>query len=146
MAIEKIIFLAQNHQTSEGHTAADDQRASMRFELEVPVIIKNCDCGTYAYGRMYNFSRGGIYFESDAAFKPGTCVRIDIEESQNSLAADRYYATVKWCKEISDAVVLCDYGIGVEFDRHINHTAGTGKLRILQGGADQSNTPAALKW
>lgn len=145
MAIEKIIFLAQNHQTSKGHTAVDDQRASKRFDHEAPLIIKNCDRGTYAYGRMYNFSRGGIYFESDAAFKPGTCIRIDIEESQNSLAADHYYAAVKWCKEISDAVVLYDYGIGIEFDRRTNHSAGTGKLRIIQGGADQSDMPDPLK-
>lgn len=142
MAIEKIIFLAQDHQTFKGHTAVEDQRASKRFNHEASLIIKNCDCGTYAYGRMYNYSRGGIYFESDTAFKPGTCVRIDIEEdieeTQNSLAVSHYYAAVMWCKEISEAVVLYDYGIGIEFTRGKNRTTGTAKLRIIQGGADQN--------
>ena len=73
--------------------------------------------------------------ESDAALNPGTHVRIDIEASPSGPAADHYYATVQWCKEISAAVVLYDYGIGLEFNRAINGTAGRGRLRIIQGGA-----------
>ena len=144
MTIEKIIFITNNPLTSDGRSTVDDQRTSKRFDHEAPLIIKNCDNGTYAYGRMYNYSRGGIYFESDAAFKPGTCLRIDIAEPQNRLAADHYYAAVKWCQEIFDPVVLYDYGIGIEFDRKINRTAATGKLRIIQGGTDKSGTPDPL--
>ncbi|MGD9348569.1 MAG: PilZ domain-containing protein [Desulfobacterales bacterium] len=122
---------------------ADDQRASKRFGYEAPVIIKNCDCGTYAYGRMYNYSRGGLYLESDAALHPGTHVRIDIEASHNGPAVDHYYATVQWCTEISAAVVLYDYGIGLEFDRAVNGASGPGKLRIIQGGAGRQNAGPA---
>ncbi len=117
--------------------SVEDQRASKRFNHEAPLIVEKCDGETYAYGRMYNYSRGGIYFESDIAFQPGTCVRIEIEKSQNNLAANHYYATVKWCREISAAVVLYDYGIGVEFDATRNPAAGTGRLRVIQGGSDQ---------
>lgn len=134
---EKIIFITHNPETSSGPMSVNDQRASKRFDHEAPLVIKNCDCGTFACGRMYNYSRGGIYFESDAAFEPGTCVRIDIEESQNALAADHYYATVKWTKEISAAVVLYRHGIGIEFDAATNSAAGTGKLRLIQGGSGQ---------
>ena len=144
MAIEKIIFITNNPQTSKGHPSAADQRFSKRFEHEAPLIIKDCDNGTYAYGRMYNYSRGGIYFESDAVFKPGTCVRVDIERAQHSLAADSYYAAVRWCKEIFDAVVLYDYGIGIEFDRKINRSAAIGRLRLIQGGSDQNDIPDLL--
>jgi hypothetical protein len=57
----------------------DDQRTSQRFVYEAALKIENCDSGTYTYGRMYNYSAGGIYFESDVALQPGTQVRIDIE-------------------------------------------------------------------
>ena len=134
---EKIIFTTHKMRPSGGQLSVNDKRASKRFSHEAPLIIKNRDGGTYAYGRMYNYSRGGIYFESDIAFRPGTCVRIDIEKSQNSMAANRYYAMVKWCKEISAAVVLYDYAIGIEFDPALNQTAGTGKLRVIQGGPRQ---------
>ena len=137
--IEKIIYITRNLKPSNRQMVADDQRASKRFGYEAPLIIKNCDYGTYAYGRMYNYSRGGLYLESDAALNPGTHVRIDIEASQNGPAVDHYYATVKWCKEISAAVVLYDYAIGLELDRAINCSTGPGKLRIIQGGNGHQN-------
>jgi len=83
---------------------------------------------------MYNFSRGGIYFESDVPFQVGTRLRIDIEKAIAGLDAARYYAEVKWCVEISAAVVLYDYAIGVEFDPQMRRSTGNGKLRVVAGG------------
>lgn len=137
---EKIIYITHSLKPAHGQMVADDQRTSKRFGYEAPLIIKNCDRGTYAYGRMYNYSRGGLYLESDTALNPGTQVRIDIEASAAGPNADHYYATVQWCKEISAAVVLYDYGIGLEFDGAINGSTVPAKLRIIQGGAGQQNT------
>jgi hypothetical protein len=137
---KKVIFITPSLQTSAKHPSVDDQRVYKRFDHEAPLIIKNFDSGRYASGRMYNYSRGGIYFESDAVFKPGTCVRVDIEESQNSLVADHYFATVKWCKEIFAAVVLYDYGVGIEFDPAKNRSAGARKLRLIQGRTGQNKS------
>ena len=114
----------------------NDQRANQRFNHEAPLVIENCDTGTYAYGRMYNFSKGGIYFESDTPFQTGTRIRFDIEKSTIDLETDQDSGEVKWCAEISAAVVLYDFGIGVEFDPKIKQTAGSGKLRVVAGDAD----------
>jgi len=114
----------------------DDQRASQRLAYEAAVKIENRDSGSYTYGRMYNYSAGGIYFESDVAFQPGTQVRIDIEKPSSRLITDHFIAKVKWCQEISAAVVLYDYGIGVEFDR----AKHDGKFKVIKGGADQEKT------
>lgn len=135
--IEKIIYMNHNLKPATGQEFDNDKRANKRFGYEAPVVIKNCDHRTYAYGRMYNYSRGGLYLESDAVLNPGTHVRIDIESSPNGPAADNCYATVQWCIEISAAVVLYDYGIGLEFDRATGGATGPGKLRIIQGGAGQ---------
>jgi hypothetical protein len=132
---EKIIYMNHNLKPAIGQKVDDDKRAHKRFSHEAPVVIKNCDCGTYAYGRMYNYSRAGLYLESDTELKTGTLVRIDIEASPNGPATDTCYATVQWCMEISAAVVLYDYGIGLEFDRAKNGATGPGKLRLIQGGA-----------
>ena len=117
--------------------SADDQRASQRFAYEAAVIIENCDSATYTHGRMYNYSAGGLYFESDVAFQTGTKVRIGLETPGNLLGSDNFMASVKWCKEITAAVVLYDYGIGVQFDRLINLLAGNGKFRVIEGGGGQ---------
>ena len=114
----------------------DEQRASQRFAYESALQIENCDSGTYTYGRMYNYSAGGIYFESDVAFRPDTQVRIEIEKPAAGLDADHLFAIVKWCHEISAAVVLYDYGIGVELDRPIRD----GRFRVIKGGADTEKT------
>lgn len=135
-----IIFLNNNPEASTEPMFPNDQRASRRFVYEASLKVENCDSGTYAYGRMYNYSAGGIYFESDAAFQPGTQVRIDIAEPGSRLFTDHLTAKVKWCREISAAVVLYDYGIGVEFDRLMNCSKRNGKFKVIQGGVDQEKT------
>jgi hypothetical protein len=117
--------------------SADDQRASQRFVHEAAVIIENLDTATYTYGRMYNYSTGGLYFESDIAFQPGTKVQFGLEKPDSFPGTDHLVASVKWCKEITAAVVLYDYGIGVEFDRLTSLAAGNGKFKVIEGGGGQ---------
>jgi hypothetical protein len=133
----KIFFLNTKPEASKDHMSADNQRASQRFAREAAVIIENCDSATYTYGRMYNYSAGGLYFESDIAFQPGTKVRIGLEKPDDFLGPDHLMASVKWCAEITAAVVLYDYGIGVEFDRLMNISEGNGKFKVIEGGGGQ---------
>lgn len=133
---ENMIFLYNNPEASKGPMFNDDQRADQRLAYEAALKIENCDSGTYTYGRMYNYSAGGIYFESDIAFQTGTRVRIDIEKPSSRLITDHFIANVKWCQEISAAVVLYDYGVGVEFDRSKRDS----KFKVIQGGADQKKS------
>lgn len=131
-----IFFLSRHIQPYDEHTFMNDRRASKRFNHDTPLVIKNCDSGTCSYGRMYNCSQGGIYFESDTPYQVGTRVRIDIEKSKIGLDAGLYLAEVKWCAEISAAVVLYDYGIGAEFDPKMNPTTGNGKFKVIKGGVN----------
>ena len=133
---ENILYLNNNPEASKGPMFPDDHRVSQRFVFEAALKIENCDSGNYTSGRMYNFSAGGIYFESDVAFQPGTQVRIEIEKPDHGFGTDHLTAKVKWCQEISAAVVLYDYGIGVKFD----HAKRDGKFRVIQGGADHEKT------
>ena len=133
--IDRIVFLNNNPQPSKGHMFPDDQRASKRLAHEAAIIIEKCDSKTYTHGRMYNYSSGGIYFESDVAFQPGTQVQIDIENSVDGLHSGRLLGKVKWCEEIAAAVVLYDYGIGVEFDRSMDRSVYNAKLKVIRGGA-----------
>ena len=134
----KIFFLTHDNQSSGGHTFMSDRRASKRFSHEVPLVVENCDSGTYSYGRMYNYSQGGFYFESDTPYQTGTRIGIDIEKSKIGLDAGHYFAEVKWCAEISAAVVLYDYGIGAEFDPKINAARGNGKLKVIRGSVKRN--------
>ena len=134
----KIFFLTHDIQSSGGHMLMNDQRASKRFNHETPLVIENCDSGTYSYGKMYNYSQGGFYFESDTPYPAGTRIGIDIEKSKIGLDAGHYFAEVKWCAEISAAVVLYDYGVGAEFDPKINAARDNGKLKVISGGVKRN--------
>ena len=137
----KIFFLNIKPEASKDHMSADDQRASQRFAHEAAVVIENCDAATRTQGRMYNYSSGGLYFESDDAYQPGTKVRIGFEKPGSPLGFDHLIASVKWCKEISAAVVLYDYGIGVEFEHLMNLPASNGRFKVIQGGGAGREKP-----
>ncbi len=137
---EKIVFLNSNPLTPKGHMSPDDRRASKRFVYEAAIIIEKCDSRTYTHGRMYNYSSGGMYFESDVAFEPGTQVQIDVENPGDGLHSGNLLGEVKWCEEIAAAVVLYDYGMGVEFDRLMDPSAYNEKLKVIQGGAGHKKT------
>ena len=137
---EKIVFLNSNPSTPKGHMSPDDRRASKRFAYEAATIIEKCDSRTYTHGRMYNYSSGGMYFESDVAFEPGTQVQIDVENPGDGLHSGNLLGEVKWCEEIAAAVVLYDFGIGVEFDRSMDRSAYNENLKVIPGGADHKKT------
>jgi hypothetical protein len=92
-----------------------EQRDDTRFYHEATVMIENYPEGKYYEGRMYNYSRGGMYFESDFAPEQGSDVFIGIENSPYSSGHDVYRARVMWCKELPDNVSFFYYGIGVKY-------------------------------
>jgi Tfp pilus assembly protein PilZ len=118
--------------------AIEDKRESERFNREAPVIIKVENNGNQFDGRMYNYSRGGMYFESDASLRPGTEINIMVENSGNLPFKSPCRAKVKWCDEIQGAVVLYNFGIGVQYDLPITLAKHNGILKVIQGGAGQA--------
>ncbi|MGD8521402.1 MAG: PilZ domain-containing protein [Desulfobacterales bacterium] len=116
----------------------DDKRASKRLTYEAPVTIENCDTGEYVYGRMYNYSLGGMYFETDYPLDAGAEIRVAIRTSANGPGFDHFRAKVRWCQEISGAVVLYNYGVGVQYLSSFSQSKSDGKLRVIQGGAQSA--------
>ncbi|MGD9182921.1 MAG: hypothetical protein PVG15_15675, partial [Desulfobacterales bacterium] len=64
---------------------------------------------------MYNYSRGGLYFESDYAPLPGTEIYIGIEKSPYDFGPDLYRARVQWRKELSGQTSKYAFGVGVKY-------------------------------
>ena len=101
--------------TASGLTSKVEQRRNARVPYVTTVMFENYSTGSYYEGRMANYSRGGMCFESDFAPGVDTEVFIGIEASPYSPNHDVFRAKVVWVRELSAADSYYIYGVGVKF-------------------------------
>lgn len=94
---------------------SSDRRVDMRFRHEAAIMFEHYPSGKYFEGKMFNYSRGGMYFESNFAPEIGTEIFIGVENSPYSSGHDVYRAKVIWQKRLKDAQSLFLHGIGVKY-------------------------------
>ena len=112
----------------------DDQRTTERFNLDAPVVLQDYRTGGYYDGSIYNYSRGGMYIELDYPLNPGDWIHILMEKTDAFPHGDTCRARIVWCKEIHGAVVLYNYGIGVEYDPEVKPSTLEAKFYVINGG------------
>jgi hypothetical protein len=64
---------------------------------------------------MFNYSRGGLYFESDYAPLPGSEIYIGIERSPYDAGPDIYRVQVCWRRELTALDSRYAFGVGVKY-------------------------------
>ena len=92
-----------------------DQRDFARFRHEASIMFENYPSSRYYEGMMFNYSRGGMYFESDYAPKVGAEIFIGVENSPHTAGHNVYRAKVIWKKELADRQSFFFYGLGVKY-------------------------------
>jgi hypothetical protein len=94
-------------------------RKGRRFRRKAVAVLEVPDSGYCLYAHMKNISRDGLCFETEAAFKPGTVIKIKIDKSiisTNHEGYKSYNSIIRWCKEIdNENPAVSTYGCGVEF-------------------------------
>jgi hypothetical protein len=95
------------------------ERTSARRNCQVPVTIEELHAYTRHDATIYNFSRSGMYLESEHTPQIGTGALIYINNYSTSAPPPenlkKYFTQVIWMKKISGMVVFNRYGIGVKF-------------------------------
>ena len=71
--------------------------------------------GRYFEGKMLNYSRGGMYFESNFAPEIGTEIFIGVENSPYTSGHDVYRAKVIWHFKLQDPEAVFSHGVGVKY-------------------------------
>jgi hypothetical protein len=104
--------------------ARTDQRTDERFVSNAPIIFSLFSSRFWREhsSRTCNHSKDGMCFESSHPLTPGTNLFIrvvqhpnpDTEISQGARLRSSTLATVRWCRDISDAHRLC-YSVGVSY-------------------------------
>ena len=99
-----------------------EKRTFDRHFQEASIVCAFFNTNKYCDAKMLNYCEGGLYFESEFAFKPGTSIYIRIEELSQKASDSPLrhgYRTVtlgevKRCKEISSTESY-RYGVGVRY-------------------------------
>lgn len=92
-----------------------DRRATRRYPHETAIMYENYPSDSYFEGRMFNYSRGGMYLESNHAPEIDAEIFIGVENSPYTAGHDVYRARVVWHTRLEDAKSFFYHGIGVQF-------------------------------
>ena len=111
-----------------------EKRIDVRFDHQAPIIIENEKSGSVFRGMIYNYSRGGLYLESDYPLLTGTVMKMRstfLKESSGVF----FLAEVKSCDIIKDPLTLFQYGIRACFCGKSDYKKFARRgLRVLRGG------------
>jgi hypothetical protein len=94
--------------------ANSELRNGERFYFETPVLVEDNRTGYRYDGTMFNYSRGGMYLETDYAPRPSRKIRIKINNLPDTSAPKKYLAEVRWRQPLFDKKSSYSYGIGVK--------------------------------
>jgi hypothetical protein len=111
-----------------------ENRDCARFCYEIPVVIEECGTGVHFDARMYNYSLQGMYFESDHSLLSGTRVNVWLSNFPGSSSPDISFAEVRWSEEITGAVVLYNYGVGIQYHQPITYREFPRHFQVIRGG------------
>jgi Tfp pilus assembly protein PilZ len=94
-----------------------ENRNSTRINHTSSLEVKDLQSGNIHNAKMFNYSREGVYFESDSVLNPGMQVYIGIQNSPYASLPDvlEYYrAEIMWRKKLKRSSYRFGYGIKLE--------------------------------
>ena len=108
-----------------------EKRSDNRNDFKLPVIVEDLK-GIIYKARMVNFSKNGLYIETDWLLQPGTEIYIEMEKSIHAsnpfdLPA-RYRSLILWRAKLENASYSYGYGIKHTPDADMQ----TPQIQILQ--------------
>jgi Tfp pilus assembly protein PilZ len=106
--------MAQNEKQLK--TQNQEKRDNVRLDEYRPISVKDLKAGIFHKVTMLNYSKNGMYFESDSILEPGAEIYLGIENSSRVSFADEYEgkrAEIIWRKKLKKS--FYNYGYGVKF-------------------------------
>ena len=92
-----------------------ENRNNTRINHTSSLQVKDLQSGKIHKAKMVNFSKEGVYFESDSVLNPGMQVYIGIKNSPYDAGADVYRAEIRWRKQLKTPLSNHQFGVGVKY-------------------------------
>ena len=116
----------------------EERRKERRLQYQTPVLVQPQRGRRWYNGSMFNFSRTGIYIETEFNGRPGQQVRIVVEAPPYGNGPCLHRARICWTQELTDAVVLYHHGCGVSYDMTVDYSLDGSSLPIkIRSGKDR---------
>ena len=96
--------------------AISELRNDARFYSKTPVLVEDKRTGYRYDGTMFNYSKSGMYLETDYAPRPSRKIKIDIKNLPNSSSPRSYFAEVRWRRPLPGKGSSYSFGMGVKYD------------------------------
>ena len=97
--------------------AISELRNGERFYSEMPVSVEDKRTGYRYDGTMFNYSKSGMYLETDYAPRPSRKIRIKVNNLPDFPSPRNYAAEVRWRQPLTTKESASSYGIGVKFSK-----------------------------
>ena len=111
-----------------------ENRDNARIKYKSPVTIENLKAGIIFQARMLDFSKHGLYFETDSLLRLGDDVFIGIEYSPYADSHDTYEclrAKIMWRRELPTSFFKYGYGVKYSID-YDKQKSRSGSLKIVE--------------
>jgi len=111
-----------------------ENRDNARIKYKSPVTIENLKAGIIFQARMLDFSKHGLYFETDSLLRLGDEVFIGIEYSPYADSHDTYEclrAKIMWRRELPTSFFKYGYGVRYSID-YDKQKSRSGSLKIVE--------------
>ena len=105
-----------------------ENRSDVRLQHSARIVLEDFEGGVMNEARMVNFSKKGMYFESNFYLVPGIEIFAGINDSPFTSESDVYEcyrARIKWRKFLEDS--LFDYGYGIEIQSRVDRRKQAGQ-------------------
>ena len=95
--------------------AISELRNGERFNFETPVSVEDNRSGYRYDGTMFNYSRSGMYLETDYAPRPNRKIKIKVDSLPSSPAPQNLFAEVRWRQPLPGRKSGYSFGLGVKY-------------------------------
>jgi Tfp pilus assembly protein PilZ len=93
-----------------------EMRKNARLDDYRPISVKDLTTGIFYKAKMLNFSKNGMYFETDSSLQPGAKIYLGIAYSSDVSFVDEFeckLAKIVWRKKLVRS--FYNYGYGIKF-------------------------------
>jgi len=122
-----------------------ENRDNARIKYKSPVTIENLKAGVIYQARMLDYSKYGLYFETDSLLSLGEDVFIGIEYSPYADSHNTYEclrAKIMWRRELPTSYFKFGYGVkfSINYDKQRSQS---GNLKIVEDQRKHQRKPYA---